>query len=161
MDKFASRAQLPVPDLVMVDGQAEAHVDKIVAYRVRMVKGKSVEEWKVRWTGYSAAHDQWRARDKMDRGGENQQLKEFEARRLGMQADMLSTMLKSVEHGRRQQQPVHLGVTLSQLMEHQCDVPEVNSPPEDFCLPWERVEILRNGELAVITDLNTARTWPT
>ncbi|KAK3276308.1 hypothetical protein CYMTET_15607 [Cymbomonas tetramitiformis] len=159
MDEFASRAQLPVPDPVMVDGQAEAHVDKILAYRVRMVKGKSVEEWKVRWTGYSAAHDQWRSRDKMDRGGENQQLKEFEARRLGMQADML----KSVEHGRRQRQqrqPVHLGVTLSQLMEHQCDVPEVDSPPEDFCLPWERVEILENGELVVITDLEERKTRP-
>ncbi|KAK3269400.1 hypothetical protein CYMTET_22156 [Cymbomonas tetramitiformis] len=159
MDGFASRAQLPVPDPVMVDGQAEAHVDKILAYRVRMVKGKSVEEWKVRWTGYSAAHDQWRSRDKMDRGGENQQLKEFEAQRLGMQADML----KSTEHDRRQRQqrqPVHLGVTLSQLMEHPCDVPEVDSPPEDFCLPWERVETLGNGELVVITDLEERKTRP-
>ncbi|KAK3282054.1 hypothetical protein CYMTET_10182 [Cymbomonas tetramitiformis] len=159
MDEFASRAQLPVPDPVMVvDGQAEAHVDKILAYRVRMVKGKSVEEWKlwkVRWTGYSAAHDQWRSRDKMDRGGENRQLKEFEARRLGMQADIL----KSVEQ-RQQRQPVHLDVTLSQLMEPQCDVPEVDSPPEDFCLPWERVEILGNGELVVITDLEERKTRP-
>ena len=159
VDEFASRAQPPVPDPVMVDGQAEAHVDKILAYRVRMVKGKSVEEWKVRWTGYSAAHDQWRTRDKMDRGGENQQLKEFEAQRLGMQADTL----KSVEHGRRQRQqrqPVHLGVTLSQLMEHPCDVPEVDSTPEGFCLPWERVETLENGELVVITDLEERKTRP-
>ncbi|KAK3282226.1 hypothetical protein CYMTET_10029 [Cymbomonas tetramitiformis] len=72
-------------------------------------------------------------------------------------------MLKSVEHGRRQRQqrqPVHLGVTLSQLMEHQCDVPEVDSPPKDFCLPWERVEILENGELVVITDLEERKTRP-
>ena len=47
-DEFATRAQPPVPDPVMVDGQAEAHVDKILAYRVRLVKGKSViEKWKV------------------------------------------------------------------------------------------------------------------
>ncbi|KAK3283724.1 hypothetical protein CYMTET_8584 [Cymbomonas tetramitiformis] len=75
MDEFASRAQLPVPDPVMVDGQAEAHVDKILAYRVRMVK-------------------------------------------------------------------------------------EVDSPPKDFCLPWERVETLGNGELVVITDLEERKTRP-
>ncbi|KAK3243595.1 hypothetical protein CYMTET_46750 [Cymbomonas tetramitiformis] len=51
-DSFARRSVIPVPEPVMVDGQAEAYVDKILAYR-------------------------WRTRDKMNRGGENQQLKEF------------------------------------------------------------------------------------
>jgi len=160
-DEFATRAQPPVPDPVMVDGQAEAHVDKILAYRVRLVKGKSVEEWKVRWTGYSAAHDQWRTRDKMDRGGENQQLKEFEERRLSAQTDVLQSAGRNRRQRQQQSTPPHLGVTLSQLMEHPCDeTVEMEPSPESSCLPWERVEVSENGELAYVTDLEEGESRP-
>eukprot|EP00854_Cymbomonas_tetramitiformis_P034607 gene34607-biopygen34344 len=45
-EAFASRRRVPIPDPVMVDGQAEAHVEKILAYRVRKVRGNAMEEWK-------------------------------------------------------------------------------------------------------------------
>ncbi|KAK3260765.1 hypothetical protein CYMTET_30296, partial [Cymbomonas tetramitiformis] len=85
-DAFAARDHLAVPEEVVVDGQKEAHVERILARRVRSVRGKEVEEWKVRWTGYSKAHDQWRTRDKLERGGPLQQLREFEQARLHMEA---------------------------------------------------------------------------
>eukprot|EP00854_Cymbomonas_tetramitiformis_P030234 gene30234-biopygen31512 len=44
-EAFATRRQMPIPDPVMVDGQAEAYVEKILAYRVRRVRGKAVDEW--------------------------------------------------------------------------------------------------------------------
>ena len=43
-EAFASRQQVPIPDPVVVDGQAEAHVEKILAHRVRRVRGKAAEE---------------------------------------------------------------------------------------------------------------------
>ena len=79
---------LAVPEEVVVDGQKEAHVERILARRVRSVRGKEVEEWKVRWTGYSKAHDQWRTRDKLERGSPLQQLREFEQARLHMEAQV-------------------------------------------------------------------------
>ncbi|KAK3234988.1 hypothetical protein CYMTET_54780 [Cymbomonas tetramitiformis] len=126
----------------MVDRQAEAHVEKILAYMVRKVRGKAVEEWEVRWTGYSAAHDQWRTREKMDRGGENQQLKEFEARRLSQQAETMNTA-KYQRNKRMDHTSANLlalqGVTLAQLLEHPCDGSE-QEPPEACYLPWEHLE---------------------
>ncbi|KAK3234940.1 hypothetical protein CYMTET_54819 [Cymbomonas tetramitiformis] len=71
---------------VVVDGQREAHVDRILARRVKVVRGKEVEEWKVRWTGYSKAHNQWRTREKLERGGPLEQLREFEDARLETEA---------------------------------------------------------------------------
>ena len=154
---FASRQQVPIPDPVVVDGQAEAHVEKILAHRVRRVRGKAVEEWKVRWTGYSAAHDQWRTRDKMDRGAENQQLKEFETRRLRQQAEVMDAARHGIQRReRRDPTPAELqalkGVTLAQLMEHPCDAPEPETP-EMCCLPWERLELMEDGSLAIVTQL--------
>ncbi|KAK3245125.1 hypothetical protein CYMTET_45289 [Cymbomonas tetramitiformis] len=51
---FAARDSPAIPEEMVVDGQREAHVDRILARRVRVVRGKEVEvEWKVRWTGYT------------------------------------------------------------------------------------------------------------
>ncbi|KAK3270569.1 hypothetical protein CYMTET_21040 [Cymbomonas tetramitiformis] len=104
-EAFASRRRVPIPDPMMVDGQVEARVEKILAYMVRRVRGKAVREWKVRWTGYSVAHDQWRTREKMDRRGENQQLKEFEARRLSQQAEVMSAAIKRGNQRRERRDP--------------------------------------------------------
>ncbi|KAK3237603.1 hypothetical protein CYMTET_52334 [Cymbomonas tetramitiformis] len=94
-DEFASRARPPIPDPVMVDGQAEVHVNEILEYR----------------------------------------------------ADMLQYVDRGRQH-RQQQQPksAHLGVTLSQRMQYPCDVSDVEPNPENFCLPWERVETLENAK---------------
>eukprot|EP00854_Cymbomonas_tetramitiformis_P005276 gene5276-biopygen5263 len=116
-DEFASRARPPIPDPVMVDGQAEVHVNEILEYRVSMVKGKLVEEWKVRWTGYSATHDQWRTRDKMEPT---------------TKAERINSS-RSVRHD-------------DWRMQYPCDVSDVEPNPENFCLPWERVETLENAK---------------
>eukprot|EP00854_Cymbomonas_tetramitiformis_P013073 gene13073-biopygen13466 len=145
----------------MVDGQAEAHVEKILAYRVRKVRGKAVPEWKVRWTGYSAAHDQWRTREKMNRGGENQQLKEFEARRLSQQAETMHTA-KYPRNKRKDHTSADLlalqGVTLAQLLEHPCDGFE-QEPSEACCLPWKHLEEVEGGSMAIVSELMDKQEW--
>ncbi|KAK3282057.1 hypothetical protein CYMTET_10185 [Cymbomonas tetramitiformis] len=66
------QAEMPertvAPEAVVVDGQKEAHVERILSRRVRVSRGKEIEEWKERWTGFSKARDQWRTRDKLKRG---------------------------------------------------------------------------------------------
>eukprot|EP00854_Cymbomonas_tetramitiformis_P011857 gene11857-biopygen12179 len=160
-EAFASRRRVPIPDPVMVDGQAEARVEKILAYRVRKVRGKAVQEWKVRWTGYSAAHDQWRTREKMDRGGENQQLKEFEARILSQQAETMNTA-KYQRSKRKDHTSANLlalqDVTLTQLLEHPCDGPEQESP-EACYLPWEHLDQMEDGSMAIVTELMDRQEW--
>ncbi|KAK3286397.1 hypothetical protein CYMTET_6048 [Cymbomonas tetramitiformis] len=47
-DAFASRRQPAIPEAVIVDGQREAHVDHILARRLRSSRGKEIVEWKVR-----------------------------------------------------------------------------------------------------------------
>ncbi|KAK3251091.1 hypothetical protein CYMTET_39547 [Cymbomonas tetramitiformis] len=152
-DSFARRSVIPIPEPVMVDGQAEAYVDKILAYRVRSVRGKQVEEWKVRWVGFSSAHDQWRTRDKMNRGGENQQLKEFEEERLRRQRE---SMQEVAERRRRLRDAAvdtaaAAEVTLAQLIQHPCDEPEP-AVSEEACLPWESLCTLDDGEVARVTE---------
>ncbi|KAK3286135.1 hypothetical protein CYMTET_6299 [Cymbomonas tetramitiformis] len=46
-DTFALRQQTVTPEAVVVDGQKEAHVEKIPSRRVRVSRGKEIEEWKV------------------------------------------------------------------------------------------------------------------
>jgi hypothetical protein len=150
--EFAARKHIPIPEKVIVDGQAEAYVDKILAYRVRPVKGKQIEEWKVSWTGYSSAHDQWRTREKMDAGGDNEQLRDFEAARLRMQAENRDAAAQRRIHRQPEPSVAYVGVTLSQLLQHPCDEPEVKVP-EATRLPWERLEILEDGSCAYITEL--------
>ncbi|KAK3250406.1 hypothetical protein CYMTET_40208 [Cymbomonas tetramitiformis] len=83
---FAARDSPATPEEVVVDGQREAHVDRILARRVRMVRGKEVDAWKWRWTGYSKAHDEWRTRDTLECGASLRQLRDFEAARLQLES---------------------------------------------------------------------------
>lgn len=102
-----------------MDGQKEAHVERILAHRVRMVGGKEVEEWKVRWTGYSKAHDQWRTSDKLERGGPLQPLQDFEAARLSMEAQVRDEADRRREQ--RSQRAAQAGVTFAHLPVNPCD----------------------------------------
>ena len=79
---FNSRRTLAKPKTAIVDGQKEYYVDRILARRVRQVRGQEVVEWKVRWLGLSREHDQWRSRKDLEHGGPLQPLREFEKARL-------------------------------------------------------------------------------
>ncbi|KAK3234173.1 hypothetical protein CYMTET_55564 [Cymbomonas tetramitiformis] len=79
---FASRRVQVTPRTALVDGQREYYVDRILARRVKQVRGKEVIEWKVRCLGLSREHDQWRTLKDLEHGGSLQQLREFEDARL-------------------------------------------------------------------------------
>ncbi|KAK3286792.1 hypothetical protein CYMTET_5675 [Cymbomonas tetramitiformis] len=150
--EFAARDQPAILEAVVVDGQREAHVDRILARRVRVVRGKEIEEWKVRWTGYSKAHDQWRTRDKLEHGGPLQQLREVESARVSMEAQIREEAARRREQ--RQRRGSSSGTTLAHLIADPCDelylLEHLETEPP---LPWERREILENGTLAHVTEL--------
>eukprot|EP00854_Cymbomonas_tetramitiformis_P011813 gene11813-biopygen12132 len=150
--EFAARDQPAIPEAVVVDGQREAHVDRILARRVRLVRGKEIEEWKVRWTGYSKAHDQWRTRDKLEHGGPLQQLREFESARISMEAQVREEAVRRREQ--RQRRGSSTGTTFAYLIADPCDelhlLEHLESEP---LLPWEQREILEDGTLAHIAEL--------
>eukprot|EP00854_Cymbomonas_tetramitiformis_P034561 gene34561-biopygen33383 len=150
---FASRRQPTIPAAVVVDGQREAHVDRILARRVRISRGKEVEEWKVRWTGYFKAHDSWRTRDKLERGSPLQQLREFEAARLAMEGQVRHAALR-----RRERRRDTAGPTVAALCSSSS--PLLGTPWEEElednsteCLPWERREVTSKGETTYATTL--------
>jgi hypothetical protein len=151
-DAFAARDHLAVPEEVVVDGQKEAHVERILARRVRSVRGKEVEEWKVRWTGYSKAHDQWRTRDKLERGSPLQQLREFEQARLHMEAQVRDEATRRREQ--RGRHSAQAGMTLAHLITNPCDeLDQLEQMEDDIPLPWERQERVEDGSLALVTEL--------
>ena len=47
------------PPLVVKHGEIEYEVEKILAKRLWGKKGKKIEEYKVRWKGYTAKEDTW------------------------------------------------------------------------------------------------------
>ncbi|KAK3250923.1 hypothetical protein CYMTET_39721 [Cymbomonas tetramitiformis] len=75
---FSLRQQVPSPTKVLVDGQQQTRLNKILARRVRRFRAKDIEEFLVRWTGYSNAHDSWKTRESLNYGGELEQITEFE-----------------------------------------------------------------------------------
>ncbi|KAK3269272.1 hypothetical protein CYMTET_22280 [Cymbomonas tetramitiformis] len=85
---FALRKKLLTPTKVIVDGQSQTHVAKILARRLRKTKSGMVEEFRVRWTGYSTAHDSWKTREAPNYGGELKQLREFEKARLSQERQL-------------------------------------------------------------------------
>ncbi|KAK3232650.1 hypothetical protein CYMTET_57003 [Cymbomonas tetramitiformis] len=126
-DSFARRSVIPIPEPVIVDGRAEAYVDRILAYRVRSVRGKHVEEWK--------------------------ELKEFEEEHLRRKRE---SMQEVAERRRRLRNAAvdtaaAAEVTLAQLIQHPCDGPEP-AVSEEACLPWESLCTLDDGEVARVTE---------
>ncbi|KAK3270799.1 hypothetical protein CYMTET_20817 [Cymbomonas tetramitiformis] len=154
-DTFAARDHPAIPEVVAVDGQKEAHVERILARRVRSVRGKEVEEWKVGWTGYSKAHDQWRTRDKLERGAPLQQLRDFENARLRMEAQVRDEATRRREQ--RSRRSARTGVTLAHLITNPCDeLEQLEQMQPDSPLPWERGEVAEDGTLALVTELSAA-----
>ncbi|KAK3285658.1 hypothetical protein CYMTET_6747 [Cymbomonas tetramitiformis] len=159
-DTFAARDHLAVPEEVVVDGQKEAHVERILARQVRSVRGKEVEEWKVRWTGYSKAHDQWRTRDKLERGGPLQQLRDFEQARLRMEAQVRDEATRRREQ--RGRHSAQAGVTLAHLITNPCDeLDQLEQMEHAALLPWEQQELTEDGSLALVTELLATQTETT
>ncbi|KAK3268091.1 hypothetical protein CYMTET_23380 [Cymbomonas tetramitiformis] len=99
---FAKRQEVAVPAKVMVDGQAQSHVEKILARRVRVTKsGKEIEEFQVRWTGYSKAHDEWKTREDLNYGGLLEPLVQFEQNRLSQEGRARENALRDARNQRR------------------------------------------------------------
>ncbi|KAK3235210.1 hypothetical protein CYMTET_54571 [Cymbomonas tetramitiformis] len=159
-DAFASRRQPAIPEAVIVDGQREAHVDRILARRVRISRGKEIVEWKVRWTGYSKAHDSWRTRDKLERGAPLQQLKDFETERLAMEGQVRDAALRRREQRRDtpSSAAVASGASLAYLLVRPWE--EEFENPTDECLPWEQRGMTREGEVTYVTTLAALDTRP-
>eukprot|EP00854_Cymbomonas_tetramitiformis_P025454 gene25454-biopygen26330 len=65
---FQSRTVKAQPRTAIVDDQKEYYVDRILAQRVRQVRGKEQVEWKVRWQGLPREHDQWLTRKDLGHG---------------------------------------------------------------------------------------------
>eukprot|EP00854_Cymbomonas_tetramitiformis_P003792 gene3792-biopygen3735 len=94
---------LRTPAKVLVDGQSQTHVSKILARRVKPTNGgREVEEFLVRWTGYSNAHDSWKTRESLNYGGELEQLNEFERLRLSREGQAREQALQEVRRQRKQ-----------------------------------------------------------
>jgi hypothetical protein len=151
---FALRQETAVPEAVVVDGQKEAHVEKILGRRVRISRGKEIEEWKVRWTGFSKAHDQWRTRDKLERGAPLQQLRDFEERRLAMEQQVRNSAAQRREH-RRHQNVTLLMASGDRTMAQQLSAQfyGISNSSASACLPWEEQQITETGEMAYVTEL--------
>ena len=56
-ERFDTRSVPPPP--VVKHGEIEYEVEKILAKRLQGKKGKKIEEYKVRWKGYTAKEDTW------------------------------------------------------------------------------------------------------
>ncbi|KAK3274298.1 hypothetical protein CYMTET_17516 [Cymbomonas tetramitiformis] len=145
---FARRREVPTPAKVMVDGQAQTHVDRILARRVRTTKaGKKIEEFQVRWTGYSKAHDEWKTRADLDFGGPLEQLLVFENERLTQEGRAKEKALhdaRSQRLARRQQRAALNAMEVDESDPDYLLRSVTESPP---CLPWESYSHVTNKGL--------------
>ncbi|KAK3239851.1 hypothetical protein CYMTET_50247 [Cymbomonas tetramitiformis] len=82
-DHFVSRREEMAPPPVMVEGQKEREVERIIRTRFRKLGGKtggSVQEWLTKWKGLPHSHSQWRTREDLEgKGGRLEPLRAFEA----------------------------------------------------------------------------------
>lgn len=63
--KFPNRRQTRAPDPVVVNGEVERVVEKIVDERTIRQGSKVTREYKVRWEGLDATLDQWKTDDEL------------------------------------------------------------------------------------------------
>ena len=80
---FVSRQEEIAPPPVLVEGQREREVERIIGTRFRKLGGKAggaVQEWLTKWKGLPHSHSQWRTREDLEgRGGRLEPLRVFEA----------------------------------------------------------------------------------
>ena len=150
-EAFARRREVPTPAKVMVDGQAQTHVDRILARRVRTTKaGKKIEEFQVRWTGYSKAHDEWKTRADLNFGGPLEQLLVFENERLTQEGRAKEKALhdaRSQRLARRQQKAALNAMEVDESNPDYLLRSVTESPP---CLPWESYSQVTNSFITVL-----------
>jgi hypothetical protein len=155
-DAFAQRQQVPVPAKVLVDGQSQTHVAKILARRVKPIRGGGEkEEFLVRWTGYSHAHDSWKSRDSLNFGGELEQLRDFEKARLSQEGQFREKALQDVRELRRKKREKSASLTLLDTLERSREACLSSLEP---CLPWEKYCKTSNS---FVTHLSLCDTTPT
>ena len=154
-DAFARRSKVPAPAKVIVDGQAQTHVDRILARRVRTTKkGKKVEEFQVRWTGYSKAHDEWKTRDDLNFGGPLEQLLEFENARLTQEGVLKEKALLEARNQRQARRQRRAALGAMETSEGS-DPDFLLRTPEGapLCLPWESYSPATDSFLTVLQPL--------
>eukprot|EP00854_Cymbomonas_tetramitiformis_P002724 gene2724-biopygen2663 len=80
---FVGRQEEMAPPPVMVEGQREREVERIIGTRFRKLGGKAggtVQEWLTKWKGLPHSHNQWRTREDLEgKGGRLEPLRVFEA----------------------------------------------------------------------------------
>eukprot|EP00854_Cymbomonas_tetramitiformis_P034542 gene34542-biopygen33008 len=80
---FVGRQEEMAPPPVLVEGQREREVERIISTRFRKLGGKAggtVQEWLTKWKGLPHSHSQWRTREDLEgRGGKLEPLRVFEA----------------------------------------------------------------------------------
>ncbi|KAK3271936.1 hypothetical protein CYMTET_19743 [Cymbomonas tetramitiformis] len=134
---FVEREKKVVPRTAVVDGQKEYYVDRILARRVRQVRGKEVVEWKVRWLGLTREHDQWRKLKDLEHGGPLSQLREFEEARIHKEA----FDREQADYRRQQQRKAQIALMLEgrgQLTKEEDDWTRAGPPlPGGPLLPHE------------------------
>ncbi len=154
---FAKRQEKAVPAKVMVDGQAQSHVEKILARRVRTTKsGKEIEEFQVRWTGYSKAHDEWKTREDLNYGGLLEPLVQFEQNRLSQEGRAREKALRDARSQRRARRvaaTVLTALCTEETNPYQDWIQAFTlSQEENECLPWESYSAATGAFLTVLTE---------
>ncbi|KAK3280118.1 hypothetical protein CYMTET_12028 [Cymbomonas tetramitiformis] len=80
---FVSRQEEMAPPPVLVEGQRDREVERIISTRFRKLGGKAggtVQEWLIKWKGLPHSHSQWRTREDLEgRAGRLEPLRVFEA----------------------------------------------------------------------------------
>jgi len=79
---FVRRREEMAPPPVVVEGQEEREVERILRTRFRQLGGKAggqVQEWLTKWKGLPHSHSQWRTREDLEgKGGRLEPLRVFE-----------------------------------------------------------------------------------
>eukprot|EP00854_Cymbomonas_tetramitiformis_P011174 gene11174-biopygen11456 len=134
-ETFAQRQQVPTPATQGTRGWtvSDPHVSKILARRVKPTRGgKEVEEFLVRWTGYTNSHEDWKTRESLNYGGELEQLAEFEQLRLSREGQAREKALQEARMQRKQRRERARALTF-------LDTSDEGGPTSlDNCLPWEQ-----------------------
>ena len=106
-------------------------------------------EGEVDWV--SKTHDQWRTRDKLERGAPLQQLRDFEERRLAMEQQVRDSAAQRREHRRHQNATLLMASGDRTMAQHlSAQFYGMSNSSASACLPWEEQQITETGEVAYV-----------